>query len=105
MQNNKKELYSLSNQMIELFIKDIFSKNEANIEKAKANISDEQRETLKQTVNRLQSQVESFIYDKDASKTTTEKNEKNTSDPISPLREKFSVTKETEDVDEEEKND
>lgn len=96
VKNSRDELYNISNQMIDLFIKDIFSKNKADLEKAKANLSDEQRETLKQSVINLQDQVESFIHDKNASKTITEKDVPN-GESNSPLRGKLWKKKDTDE--------
>lgn len=88
-QKNRKELHELSNQMIQLFIKDVFSKNNTDMEKAKKNITDEQRESLKKSLNHLETQVESFLNDKNASKTTTENDQESNDESLSPLREKL----------------
>lgn len=82
--------------MIDIFIKDIFSKNNTDLNKVKADISDEQRETLKKSFHQLKGQVEKFIYDKNASKTITEKDQTN-SEAVSPLRGKFFKQKEAKD--------
>lgn len=86
--------------MIDIFIKDIFSKNKAELEKVKVNISEEQREALKQSVNQLKAQVEDFVYEQNMSKTITEKKQTNKSDPVSPLRDKISTRKEASDDEE-----
>jgi len=83
--------------MIDIFIKDVFSKNKAELEKIKMNISEEQRETLKQSVNKLKGQVDDFIFDQNAAKKITEHDQTNSSEPLSPLREKFSTKKESYD--------
>lgn len=85
--DNKKELYNLSNQMVEIFISNIFSKNNIDLEEAKSNITDEQRESLKQSVAKLKEQVEEFLYEKNATKTVTEDEVKKKVE--SPLRELF----------------
>lgn len=107
VRNSRNELYNLSSQMIDVFIKDIFSKNRADLDKAKVNLSNEQRETLKQTVTQLKAQVEEFVFDQNASKTVTEKTETTTNERLSPLREMLSTRKgmsvEAEDI--ENKND
>lgn len=95
VKNSRNELYHLSNQMIDIFIKDIFSKNKTDLEKVKVNISDEQREALKQSVNQLKERVEEFIYNQNASKTITEDSQTNTSEPLSPLKEKLSTRNKT----------
>lgn len=97
VENNRGELYNLSNQMIEIFVNDIFSKDKTELERAKLNISDEQREALKQSVNKLKSQVEDFIFEQKTLKTVTEDDHTNNSEPISPLREKLSIKSNTTD--------
>ncbi len=90
MQDNRKELHNLSNQMMDIFIKNTFSKNSIDIAKAKSNISEEQKEALKQSVNNLKEQVESFLYEKNATKKVTEDNQDDPSNTTeSPLREMF----------------
>lgn len=75
--------------MIDLFVKDVFTKNKTDLEKAKSNISDDQRESLKESLHNLQTQVESFINDKNASKTITEDDAEKESETLSPLRKKL----------------
>lgn len=75
--------------MIELFVKDVFTKNQTDLEKATTNISDEQRESLKESLHQLQTQVESFINDQNASKTITEDEAKTEQSSLSPLRQKL----------------
>ena len=89
MQNNRKELHNLSNQMVELFIKDVFSKNKVSLDEAKAKISDEQRVELRNTFNQLKEQVETFLHEKNAAKTVTEEDEEQNKNTESPLRETF----------------
>src|SRR5690625_289790 len=93
-QRNRDDLYNISNQMIDIFIKDIFAKNGTDLEKAKTNISDEQKETLKNSVHQLKGQVESFIHDQNASKTVTENNNETTNKTsTNPLKEKILANK------------
>ncbi|GEL05329.1 hypothetical protein M2M59_12105 [Rummeliibacillus sp. G93] len=87
---NREELYSLSNQFIEIFIADIFSKNKVNMDEIREKVSDEQREKLKSTVNQLKEQVEEFLQSQNTKK-ITEKETKE--EPSSPLREKLKKTK------------
>ena len=75
--------------MIDLFVKDVFTKNKTDLEKAKSNISDDQRESLKESLHHLQTQVESFINDKNASKTITEDDAEKENESLSPLRKKL----------------
>ena len=88
-QNNRNELYKLSNQMIHLFVKDVFTKNKTDLAKAKSNISDDQRESLKESLHHLQTQVEDFINKQNASKTITEDDAEKESETLSPLRKKL----------------
>jgi len=101
---NRKELYNLSNQFIELFITDIFSKNQVNLKEAKERMTDEQREKLKQTVENLKEEVEGFL---DASgKKTVNEEEQETKEKMEssrPLREKFINKKETKKKENEDK--
>src|SRR5699024_10435452 len=75
--------------MIDLFVKDAFKKNKTDLEKAKSNISDDQRESLKESLHTLQTQVESVINDKNASKTITEDDDEKENESLSPLRKKL----------------
>jgi spore coat protein W len=52
---------NLSNKVIDVLVRDIFQKNNINIEKAKRNISDEQKEMLRELVQDLSQQVDSFL--------------------------------------------
>lgn len=63
MENRKsrEELNGLSGQLMDLFVSDLFSKNKVDIEKVKERITDDQRESLKQTVEQLKTQVEGFL--------------------------------------------
>ncbi|AMW99803.1 hypothetical protein M3603_11220 [Rummeliibacillus stabekisii] len=88
--NNREELYSLSNQFIEIFIADIFSKNKVNMDEIRSKVSDDQREKLKKTVDQLKVQVEEFINSNNT-KSITEKEPKE--QPSSPLREKLKQAK------------
>jgi|SRR5699024_100537 len=82
--DNQKDLHALSSQMVDLFIKNIFAKNKIN--KNQVNLTDEQKESLKQTFDQLKERVDTYV-----SKQTTEadKEEEEQKDPLSPLREKF----------------
>src|SRR5699024_5612954 len=103
-QKNRNELYKLSNQMIDLFVKDVFTKNKTDLEKAKSNISDDQRESLKESLHHLQTQVENFINDKNASKTITEDDAEKENETLSPLRKKLMEKSEVETNDNTEDN-
>lgn len=88
-QYNRDDLYKLSNQMIDLFVNDVFTRNKTNLDKAKTNITNEQRKSLKESLHHLQTQVESFVNEQKASKTVTEEDQKQNNESLSPLREKL----------------
>lgn len=85
--------------MIHLFVNDVFTKNKTDLDKAKTNITDEQRKSLKESLHHLQTQVESFVNDQKASKTITEENQKQNNESLSPLREKLKEKTKTESDD------
>lgn len=88
VENRREELFKLSNQLIEIYVQDVFSKNQANMDELKEKITDEQRENLRNTVNNLKEEVEGFLYKKNASKKVTE-DSKEVQPTNSPLREKI----------------
>lgn len=87
VENRRAELFKLSNQLIDVYVRDVFSKNQANLDDLKAKITDEQRENIRKTVNHLREEVESFLYKNDATKTVTEGSE-DIQPQTSPLRAK-----------------
>lgn len=87
-EQNRKEMYDLSSQLIELFISDVFSKNDIKTADVKEKITKEQRENLKLTVSQLKEQVEDFLHSRKTAE-TEEANDQNNEQPQSPLREKF----------------
>ena len=84
MNNKQKELTSLSNKMVEVFIQNLFSKN--NIDTNQVKLTDEQKESLKQSFFQLKEQVENYV-----NKHITEEDVDagNVEEAISPLRERF----------------
>jgi spore coat protein W len=48
-------------QVIDLLVSDLFQKNGINIEAAKAKLSDEQKQMIKDLVTNLSNQVDSFV--------------------------------------------
>lgn len=87
MSSNRKELYNLSNTLVEVFVAELLSKHKVDTAKAKSRLSDEQREKLQTTIDNLKDQVEAYL-DTQAQKKVTE-NDQPTSKPESPLREMF----------------
>lgn len=84
MNDKQKELTSLSNKMVEVFIQNLFSKN--NIDTNQVKLTDEQKESLKQSFFQLKEQVENYV-----NKHITEEDidAGNVEEAISPLRERF----------------
>lgn len=96
MANNKQEdLYNLSNQLLEVFVADIFSKNKVKIEDAKNKITVGQKEKLKETIEQLKGQVEDFLQNRNTKKVVSE--EENVEPTTSPLREILKSKKQTEE--------
>lgn len=99
MNDKQKELTSLSNKMVEVFIQNLFSKN--NIDTNQVKLTDEQKESLKQSFFQLKEQVENYV-----NKHITEEDVDagNVEEAISPLRERFLQRRSQKDnSDEEEK--
>lgn len=69
---------NLSNKVIDLLVKDIFQKNNINIEKAKSNISDGQREMLRDLVQDLSQQVDGFLKSVDNNQQSSKNSNKST---------------------------
>ena len=96
MANNKQEdLYNLSNQLLEVFVADIFSKNKVKIEDAKNKITVGQKEKLKETIEQLKGQVEDFLQNRNTKKVVSE--EEDVEPTTSPLREILKSKKQTEE--------
>lgn len=48
-------------KIIDLLVSDIFKKNGINLDKGKSNLSDEQKQLIKELVNDLSQQVDAFV--------------------------------------------
>jgi preprotein translocase subunit SecD len=83
---NREELNGLSSQLMELFVADLFSKNKINVQQVKERITEEQRESLKQTVEQLKAQVEGFLESKTVIQ-VDDSEEKTEGHATNPLRE------------------
>ena len=95
MANKRQEdLNNLSNQLLEVFVADIFSKNKVKVEDAKSRITVAQKEKLKETIDQLKDQVEDFLQNRNTKKVVS--NEENLEQSTSPLREKLKSKKQTE---------
>lgn len=84
MNDKQKELTSLSNKMVEVFIQNLFSKN--NIDTNQVKLTDEQKESLKQSFFQLKEQVENYV---NKHITEDDVDSGNVEEAISPLRERF----------------
>lgn len=105
LESNKgrESLYKLSGQLVDIFISDLFAKNNVDMDEVKKRISDSQREQLKQTVEELKGQVDDFLEKQTVTKTVSE--EKNDTPSVNPLREAFmKKSKEKESSEEEHDN-
>ena len=81
--DHKKNMHSLSNNMVELFIGNILEKNSVDPNRMK--LSDGQKESLRQSFYQLQEQVDNFMT-KAAKQEQSDETQQTT---LSPLREKF----------------
>lgn len=88
MEDKRPELFNLSNQFIELYVRDIVTKNNEDMDELKERITDEQRENIKKSVMMLQNQVDEFVNKKKTRKKITE-NDVETEQSVSPLRAKL----------------
>lgn len=84
---NRDQLTGLSGQLMELFVSDLFAKNKVDIETVKERITDEQRESLKQTVEQLKAQVEGFLESKTVIKVDEPEEKTEGQATANPLRE------------------
>ncbi|MCM3197177.1 spore coat protein [Priestia megaterium] len=69
MTDPSKNSSGVPNKLVELLVSDILRKNGVNTEKIKKSLSNEQKQALKELVEDLSQQVDSFI-NKSSSKTT-----------------------------------
>lgn len=88
-QNNNDHLFSLSNQLVDLFVTDILAKNNVETSKLKDHLTQEQKEKLKETVEQLQIQVSDFLE----KQTSVKSPDLEQSPSESPLRSMFKKNK------------
>lgn len=88
MGDRRPELFNLSNQLIEVYVQDIFSRNDVELSKIKERMTDEQRENIKDSVNMLKEQVDDFLQKQSNRKQVTEESEEAKASE-SPLRAKI----------------
>lgn len=63
----------IPNKIIDLLVSDLLKKNGINIDSAKGNLSEEQKQMLKDLVNDLSQQVENFVKPPSAENKTDSK--------------------------------
>lgn len=85
---NERQLHNLSGQLMELFVANLLSKNQVDIQEAKSRITDKQRQYLKTTVEKLKTEVEEFLETKTVVKTKAA-DEVEIEKVTNPLREAF----------------
>lgn len=59
---------AISNKVVELLVSEVFRKNNVNIDKAKSKLSDEQKQAIKDLVDELKTQVDTFVNEASPSK-------------------------------------
>ena len=82
------QLHSLSGQLMELFVANLLTKNQVDIQETKKRVTEDQRQQLKMTVENLKAQVEDFLENSTVRK-TTESEEDVPGQAVNPLREAF----------------
>lgn len=88
MGEKRPELVKLSNQLIDVYVQDIFRRNDVDIRNLRNRLTDEQRENIRNTVNTLQDQVDEFLHKQNTRKKITENSEE-VKRQVSPLRAKL----------------
>ncbi|KGR89825.1 spore coat protein [Ureibacillus massiliensis 4400831 = CIP 108448 = CCUG 49529] len=68
MSENPKSPNTVSNKLIDLLVSDVLQKNGVDLEKAKTKLSDDQKQSLKELVQDLSTQVNDFVKEANASK-------------------------------------
>jgi len=59
---------AIPNKVVELLVSEVFRKNNVNIDSARSKLSDEQKQAIKDLVEELKSQVDTFVSDSSPSK-------------------------------------
>lgn len=52
---------AIPNKVVDLLVSEVFRKNNVNIENAKTKLSDEQKRAIRELVDELKSQVDTFV--------------------------------------------
>ncbi len=61
MSNSPEKQNSLNGKVVDLLVSEVLRKNGVNLENVKNKLSDEQKQSIKELVKDLQSQVDSFV--------------------------------------------
>ncbi|WP_339251650.1 hypothetical protein NSQ43_15530 [Sporosarcina sp. FSL W8-0480] len=82
-----RQLKGLSDQLMEMYVANLLSKHNVDIEKAKLQITKEQRAQLRKTAEQLKAQVDEYLESKKTQKMP--KTEEKNAGQVNPLREAF----------------
>ncbi|QCR32654.1 spore coat protein [Lysinibacillus sp. SGAir0095] len=52
---------AIPNKVVDLLVSEVFRKNNVNLASAKTNLTDEQKQAIRDLVDELKSQVDSFV--------------------------------------------
>lgn len=61
MSNSPEKQNGIPNSVVDLLVSEVLRKNGVNLEQTKSKLTDEQKQTIKQLVEDLQSQVDDFV--------------------------------------------
>ncbi|BDH61953.1 hypothetical protein MTP04_20830 [Lysinibacillus sp. PLM2] len=75
MSENSNSTNIVSNKLIDLLVSDVLQKNGIDLEKAKKRLSEDQKQSLKELVQDLSTQVDAFVKEGNASKKKNEQEE------------------------------
>ncbi|KGR74804.1 hypothetical protein [Ureibacillus sinduriensis] len=59
---------AIPNKVVDLLVSEVFRKNNVNIDNAKSKLTDEQKRAIRELVDELKSQVETFVKESPSSK-------------------------------------
>ncbi len=75
MSENSNSPNIVSNKLIDLLVSDVLQKNGIDLEKAKKRLSEDQKQSLKELVQDLSTQVDTFVKEENASKKKKEQDD------------------------------
>lgn len=59
---------AIPNKVVDLLVSEVFRKNNVNIDNAKSKLTNEQKQAIRELVDELKSQVETFVKESPSSK-------------------------------------